>query len=98
MLSERQSHPDNGAALGLTVSYDYDQQGSLRFTRRNAGRGEIVVEQRYDRAVSRIKCNTFSELGHLLGHHFFRRKPPESLTRSAVEQPGNVVEVGLAHL
>lgn len=48
MLSERQANPDNGAALGLTVSYDYDLQGSLRFTRRNAGRGEIVVEQRYD--------------------------------------------------
>ena len=48
VIRERQANPDNGAALGLTVSYEYDLQGSLRFTRRNAGRGEIVVEQRYD--------------------------------------------------
>ena len=51
-----------------------------------------------DRAVSRIKRNTFSELGHLLGHHLFRGQPPQRLTGSAVEQPGDVVEVGLAHL
>lgn len=51
-----------------------------------------------DMAVSRIKRNTFSELGHLLGHHLFRGQPPQRLTGSAVEQPGDVVEVGLAHL
>lgn len=53
---------------------------------------------RSKRAVSRIKRNTFSELGHLLGHHLFRGQPPQRLTGSAVEQPGDVVEVGLAHL
>lgn len=63
-----------------------------------AGRSVTGIQNGWAMAVSRIKCNTFSEFGHFLGHHFFRSQPPQRLTRSTVEQPGNVVEVGLAHL
>ena len=49
-------------------------------------------------AVSRIKCNTFSVLGHLLGHGFFRRLPVQRFSWPPIHQACDVVQLGLTDL
>ena len=48
IISITQADPTSGTASGLVVTQEYDEQGNLRFIRRNAGAGEIVTEIQYD--------------------------------------------------
>lgn len=48
VVSEIQADPASPTQQGMAVAHEYDAEGQLRFTRRNAGAGEIVHERRYD--------------------------------------------------
>lgn len=48
VVREVQADPVNPTLQGMAVTHEYDAEGQLRFTRRNAGAGEILHERRYD--------------------------------------------------
>jgi RHS repeat-associated protein len=48
VVSEVQANPDAPASQGMAVTHEYDAEGQLRYTRRDAGAGEIVSERHYD--------------------------------------------------
>lgn len=53
VVQEVQANPLQPAQAGMAVTHEYDAEGQLRFTRRNAGGGEIVTERSFD-AMGRL--------------------------------------------
>ena len=61
-------------------------------------KGALMQLRHVEEAVSRIKCNTFSVLGHFLGHGFFRRLPVQRFSWPPIHQACDVVQLGLTDL